>query len=178
MANTTEPKWKGNRREIGEDFFETPESAILPIRPYIPAGVRVILECTYGKGAIGNVLERWGYEVLKYDLFPKTEDTIKADFLTAELPECDMLIFNPPFSLKSQFLKRACETGKPFLFICPITILETRTRVALFKEHELSVINLSNRTNYEGKEGRKVWFHSLWVLKHPELKNRILYEDA
>ena len=28
-------KWKGNRREIGEDFFATPNSAILPIKPYI-----------------------------------------------------------------------------------------------------------------------------------------------
>jgi hypothetical protein len=174
---TNVAKWKGNRREIGEDFFETPESAILPIRPYIPEGVTTILECTYGKGAIGKVLERWGYKVIKRDLYPKTDDTTKADFLTDELPECDMLVFNPPFSLKTQFLKRACESGKPFLFICPITIMETQTRFNLFKEHELSVLNLPNRTNYVSGKGKKVWFHSVWIVKHPEFKNQVLYAE-
>ena len=57
-------KWKGNRREIGEDFFATPTSAILPIKPYIPEGVKTILEPTHGKGAISDLLEEWGYTVI------------------------------------------------------------------------------------------------------------------
>lgn len=169
--------WKGNRREIGEDFFQTPRSAIEPIRSYIPAGIKRIWEPTYGKGAIGRVLEEWGYEVIATDKYPKTDNTQKHDFLTdPELENYDMLIFNPPFCLKTQFLQKACETGKPFLFICPVTILETRSRFNLIRDHELSIINLPNRVNYEGKETKnKVWFHSLWVTKHPEYKNKILY---
>lgn len=174
MAN----KWKGNRREIGEDFFQTPREAILPIRPFIPGGVKKILEPTYGSGSLGNILEEWGYEVIKHDLYPKTPDTVKADFLTEELPDCDMIIFNPPFCLKTEFLKRACESGKPFLFICPITIMETYTRFNLFREHELSVLNLPRRTNYTTTPGAKCWFHSIWVMKHPEHKNQILYAEA
>lgn len=121
-------KWKGNRREIGEDFFETPRHAIIPIKKYIPENVKTIWECTHGKGAITSLLQEWGYNVIKTDKFPKTDDTIQHDFLTNDFVECDMLIFNPPFSLKTQFLKRACESGKPFLFICPVTIIETATR--------------------------------------------------
>lgn len=175
---TTVNKWKGNRREIGEDFFQTPREAFLPVRPYIPEGVRTILEPTYGQGAIGKILEEWGYTVIKRDLYPKTEDTVKADFLTDEIPECDMIIFNPPFSLKTEFLKRVCETGKPFLFICPITIMETQKRFNLFRDYELSVLNLPNRINYVGKLGAKCWFHSIWVLRHPDHKNKILYAST
>ena len=135
-------KWKGNRREIGEDFFATPKSAILPIKPYIPEGVKTILEPTHGKGAISDLLEEWGYTVIKQDKYPKTDDTIEADFLTDDIPECDMIIFNPPFCLKTEFLQRACESGKPFIFICPVTIIETQKRFALFREHQLTILNL------------------------------------
>lgn len=175
MEKNTGIKWKGNRREIGEDFFETPVDAILPIRPYIPEGVRTILEPTYGKGAIGNILEQWGYTVIKRDLYPKTEDTIRADFLVDPIPDCDMIIFNPPFSLKTDFLKRACESGKPFLFICPVTIIETKKRFDFFREYGLSLVNLPNRTNYISGKGRKVWFHSVWILNHPQYKHQILF---
>jgi hypothetical protein len=173
-------KHKGNRREVGEDFFETPREAILPIRSYIPSDVKVIWEPTYGMGGIGKLLEEWGYTVIKTDLYPKTEDTTKADFLTCDIPKCDMIIFNPPFSLKTEFLKRACETDLPFMFICPVTILETATRFALFRDHYLSVLNLPNRTNYKGSKTKKdgnngVFFHSVWVLKHPEHVNTILF---
>ena len=114
------------------------------------------------------MLEKWGYTVIKQDKYPKTDDTIEADFLTDDIPECDMIIFNPPFCLKTEFLQRACESGKPFIFICPVTIIETQKRFALFREHNLNVLNLPNRTNYMSKTGNKVWFHSVWVLKHPE----------
>lgn len=173
----------GNRREKGEDFFETPRHAVEAIRTYIPEHVSIIWEPTYGKGAIGRVLEEWGYVVIKTDKYPKTEDTVQCDFLTDDrtfslwLTMCDMIIFNPPFSYKTEFLQRVLETGKPFLFICPITIMETRTRFNLFREHELSVLNLPNRVNYLGKgDGKnKVFFHSVWVMKHPDYKNQILY---
>jgi len=173
-------KWKGNRREVAEDFFETPREAVDAIRPWIPAGVKTIWEPTYGKGAIGKVLEEWGYTVIKTDKFPKTDDTVGADFLTCEAPPCDMVIFNPPFSLKTEFLARVCALGKPFMFICPLTIMETRKRWTLFREHHLSVLNLPNRTNYVGAKTatdgvKKVFFHSVWVLGRVGPPDAILY---
>ena len=89
-----------------------------------------------------------------------------------------MIIFNPPFCLKTEFLRRACESGKPFIFICPVTIIETQKRFALFREHQLTILNLPNRTNYMGSKGNKVFFHSVWVLKHPEYKNNILFAEV
>lgn len=161
------------KRPGGEDFFETPEEAILPIKNFIPSGVQTILEPTYGKGAIGKVLEKWGYKVIKRDKYPKTDDTVQSDFLTDEIPECDCIIFNPPFSFKTEFMKRACESGKPFLFLCPLTVLETKTRYELVKEYGLNLLNLPSRTNYVAD--KKVWFHSVWIVRHPEYQNKMLF---
>ena len=178
MTTMIESGWKGNRRKIGEDFLQTPREAFLPVRPYIPDGVRTILEPTYGQGAIGKILEEWGYNVIKRDLYPKTEDTERSDFLVDTIPECDMIIFNPPFCSKTEFLKRVCESGKPFLFLSPLTIMETQKRFNLFRDYELSVLNLPTRTNYTATEGAKCWFHSIWVLRHPDHKNKILYASV
>jgi len=170
-------KWKGNRREIGEDFFETPVHAINPILKYIPNGVKTIWEPTYGKGAIGNVLEDQGYNVIKTDKFPKTDDTSKFDFLTDMMEDdYDMLIFNPPFSLKTQFLQKVVALNKPFMFICPTSIMETATRSALINKHQISIINLSNRINYVGKKGNKVFFPSVWVLG--DNKGKLYYAEV
>jgi len=171
-------KWKGNRREIGEDFFETPSSAILPILKYIPSNV-ILWEPTNGKNAISKHFPN--HNIIKTDKFPKTEDTIEFDFLT-DIPdfEFDFLIFNPPFSLKTEFLQKAISYGKPFIFLCPITILETKKRSKMFFDNQLSIINLSSRTNFiSGKNEKgnlkKVWFHSLWVLN--DKKGKIYYEE-
>jgi hypothetical protein len=173
-AEAHQGKWSGNRRAIGEDFFETPPHAVLPVLKYIPEGIKTIWEPTNGKDGISKHLGE--YNVIKTDLFPKTDDTQMMDFLTDE-PEqpYDFILFNPPWSLKTQFLQRALALGKPFMFICPITILETATRSALFAEHRLSIINLSNRINYAAKNGvNKVHFHSVWVLHDGQ--GRIHYE--
>lgn len=160
----TDPcKWKGNRREIGEDFFETPTSSIIPVLKYIPKDIKIVWEPTNGKDGLSKHLTQ--YEVVKTDKYPKTDDSREFDFLV-DTPdfEYDFIMFNPPFSLKTQFLKRAIELGKPFLFICPVTIIETAKRSQMFHDKQLSIINLSNRTNYISSKGKKVWFHSVWVL--------------
>lgn len=172
-----ETKHVGNRREIGQDFWATPEFAIKPILSYIPKGVKTIWEPTTGSGNISKVLREEGFKVVKTDLIPQDEDTKQLNYLTDEIDEeYDWCIFNPPFCKKTEFLKRAIELKKPFMFICNVNILETATRSGLFDKHRLSIINLSNRVNYEGATGKKVWFHSVWVLS--DGKGKIYYEKV
>ena len=158
-------KWAGNRRAQGEDFFQTPEYAIKPILKYIPQGVKVIFEPTAGLDSISKVLRAAGFEVIGSDINPRLESIRYIDFLNDEINfDYDMLIFNPPFSFKNEFLQKALSMKKPFMFICPVNILETATRARLFSKHKLSIINLSNRINYIGKYEKKPFFHSVWVI--------------
>jgi hypothetical protein len=173
--------FKGGRRAVGEDYIQTPESSILPIRKYIPDNVKTIWEPTAGGGAISKHLKEWGYTVVETDLYPKKDNPVpELDFLKGEPPAgIDMVIFNPPFSLKTEFLRRVCELGLPFMFICPITIMESEKRVTLFRDHHLSVLNLPKRTNYINSKneglGGTAFFHSVWVCNLPDYQDRILY---
>ena len=176
--------FKGGKRPIGEDFFQTPEWAIEVILPYVKSGSRV-LEPTYGLGAISNVLKKHGCEVIGTDKYPKEGTDVKElDFLNIAkddeiLQGIDMIVFNPPFSDKTRFLQKAMELGKPFLMICPMALMETEKRYNLIKENGLSIILIPKRVNYlrgADNEMGKVWSASSWFLGNsPEFKHQILF---
>ena len=170
----TSTKWKGNRRAMGQDFFQTPDEAIIPILKYIPAHIRTIWEPTYGGGAIGKHINV-SYKVIKTDKYPQSEDVKEFDFLT-DTPDFkyDFIMFNPPFCLKTEFLHKCIQLGKPFMFICPVNILETAKRSKLIHDNKLSIINLSNRVNYIGQTKRKIWHHSVWLLA--DENSKLYYE--
>jgi hypothetical protein len=135
--------------------------------------VKVIWEPTHGNGAISNILITLGYTVIKTDMYPKTEDTIQFDFLN-DTPTFyfDCIIFNPPFSNTTKFLEMAvkqCDnTSKQFIFICPLTVMETPSRSFIFNKHKLSIINLSKRVQYMRKSDTdkrsSVAFQSIWII--------------
>ena len=162
-----------NSTKVRQDFFETPQSAITPILKYINSNVQIIWEPTHGNGSISNVLIENGYTVIKSDLYPQSDDVILFDFLedTATF-HFDCIIFNPPFCLKTQFLERICKEymNKQFIFICPLTVMETPRRSILFDNYNLSIVNLSNRVQYSQQKDTdkksSVAFQSIWVINN------------
>ena len=172
-------KFKGNRREKGEDFFATSFNAIFPILKYIPSHVKTIWEPTAGTGNITRVLRKEGYRVIQTDINTtrqKNGEVLKLDFLQDKPKfEFDAIIFNPPFSYKTEFLQKALSYEKFFMFICPITIIETRKRSLIYSKNNLSIINLSNRVGYEGNYDSKPFFHSIWTLN--DGLSKIHFED-
>lgn len=103
--------------KINDEIY-TPETAIIPLIKYLPKNVK-IWECTdFGESNITKVLKNNGYEVIsthKKDF----------DFLTDDPTfDFDMIITNPPYSLKDKFLEKCYKYGKPFALLLPITALE------------------------------------------------------
>lgn len=172
-------KFKGNRRKKGEDFFATSFNAIFPILNYIPNTVKTIWEPTAGTGNITKVLKKNGYEVIQTDINTSRQEIGKVQYLDflQDTPnfEFDAIIFNPPFSYKTEFLEKAISFNKFFMFISPLTILETKKRSLIYYNNKLSIINLSNRVGYEGQYEKKPFFHSIWTLN--DGLSTIHYED-
>ena len=133
----------GATHRQGNDLYETPPELVEAILPHIPASVRTIWECCHGNGAISSILEERGYNVIKTDLFTLPEHT---DFLTAQMPECDMILTNPPFNVKDAFLQRAIVLGKPFLFLLPLDAMTGVARVKLY-ESQPFVFFVCNRSS-------------------------------
>ena len=114
-----------------QDLYETPRHAVLHVFSLIPSDVKIIWECCYGNGAIYNVLaeakDELGdqrFRLLGTDLFTEAPDG-KVDFLTMEPPAApyDMIITNPPYNNKVEWVKKLVATGKPWLILFPLTAM-------------------------------------------------------
>ena len=91
--------------------------------------VSEFLEPSAGKGVFVNYLYTTGKNVIAWDIEPKVEKIIQADYLTYELEykKGRLIIGNPPFgsklNLARRFYKKSIEMGDYISFILPISQL-------------------------------------------------------
>ena len=137
------------------DELYTPDEAIVPILKYLDKD-KIYWECTdFGESNITKVLQENGFKVIYTS---KNE----IDFLKDKPNfEFDVIITNPPYSLKNEFLKRCYEYNKPFALLLPLTALEGKERGKLYREKGIEVIVLDKRINFM-KEKKNVWFNTSW----------------
>ena len=82
---------------------------------------KVIYEGFYGEGHTYNNLTEMGYEVIgKPDMDFFSEDSIEN-----YIKPCDILVSNPPFSLKYKAMKLLVENETSFIFILPMSCINT-----------------------------------------------------
>lgn len=143
------------QKPINDELY-TPEEAVLPILKYLPKN-KIYWECTdFGGSNITKILQQNGYRVVSSHL----KDGI--NFLTYTPSfEYDIIITNPPYSLKNEFLERAYSLNKPFAFLLPITTLEGVKRGAMFDKYGVQLVVLNKRINFM-KEKKNVWFNTSW----------------
>ena len=137
------------------DEIYTPDYAVIPLLKYLPKDI-TIWECTdYGESNIARVLRNNGYKVISTHIkyFDFLKDTPKFHF--------DMIITNPPYSLKNQFLKKCYEYKKPFALLLPITALEGKERNALYQKNSIELIVLDRRVNFLNNK-KSCWFNTSW----------------
>jgi hypothetical protein len=109
---------------------------------------KIIWECAPGSGQLVRALERAGHKVVALR---------NPDFMT-DKPIGTVLVTNPPYSKKVQFLRRANELAMPFAFLLPITTLGSRKC-----QRELEgaqIIFLARRVDFTGKG--HPWFPVAW----------------
>lgn len=157
------------------DNLYTPEYAIKPLLKYLELYKEkngknpIIWECTdFGQSNITKVLRKKGYEVIGTD---KSE----LDFLK-EKPkfDFDVIITNPPYTFKNEFLKKCYEYNKPFALLLPITALEGTYRGDLFRKYGIELMVLDKRVDFTGK--KSTWFNVSWYCWHL-LPGKLLFEE-
>lgn len=140
------------------DEFYTPKEAIIPILKYLDKN-KIYWECTdYGDSNITKVLNEGGYKVI-------STNKEQIDFLKQDPNfSFDVIITNPPYSIKDEFIKRCYELGKPFMLLLPITALEGKARNKLYKKYGLEIIVLNKRINFM-KDKKNVYFNTSWFCR-------------
>jgi len=105
----------------------TPKSAWEAINHIIPKD-KVIWEAFAGNGNSAENLRDLGYEVIC-----KEEDFFEVNY-------GDIIITNCPFSKKKEVYQRLKELNKPFIVICPTSMLMTNYIRELFNNQKIQII--------------------------------------
>ena len=86
-----------------------------------------------------------------------------------------MIITNPPYSLKDEFLKKCYEWNKPFCLLLPITALEGKNRGEMYRKNGIEVLVLDGRVQFmEKKIGN--WFNTSWFC-HNVLPEKLIFKE-
>ena len=156
------------KRGAFDELF-TPREAVECILPFIPKNVKTIWECTAIENSeIVTVLKENGFSVVTSHIKDGKS------FFDFEPDDYDMIITNPPYSLKDSFLKRAFELNKPFMMLLPITTLEGKKRSELFRKYSIQVLIPDKRFNFiAAKKGS--WFQTSWFTSGLQLERDLNY---
>tara|TARA_R110000787_G_scaffold264743_1_gene370637 strand:- start:4055 stop:4510 length:456 start_codon:yes stop_codon:yes gene_type:complete len=105
----------------------TPKTAWENISEFIPKD-KVIWESFAGNGNSSTFLTELGFNVICKE----------EDFFTSNHGE--IIITNPPFSLKKEVFTRLKELDKPFIIICPCSMITAQYFRKLFSDEKIQII--------------------------------------
>lgn len=116
MGNADGMSRRGNK----SDYYLTPPMCIHALleNHAIDKNARILDPCC-GAGIIGSVLRDHGYHnIVEEDILSGN------DFLKKNYDDCfDLVISNPPYSLKNQFIKKGLLEAKEVIYILPANVI-------------------------------------------------------
>lgn len=153
------------RKSTLEDFHErdncqTPPYALDPLLPFLNPSQR-IWEPAAGAGSLVAGMRNRGYTVEASELQQGQ------DFFQYEPPCWDVLVTNPPYSIKYDWLRRCYALGKPFALLVPVETIGAKQSQRLMERHGFEILLLDKRVNFSmprlGFSGGGANFPVLWL---------------
>ena len=123
-----------NHTFIDYDDYMTPNYVWDWIKEYLPND-KIIWEAFYGDGKSGDYLTQLGFNVIHEQI----------DFFENDVG--DIIVSNPRFTKKKEVFTRLKQLDKPFIIICPSSMINTQYIRNLFK-NELQIIIPNKRINF------------------------------
>lgn len=158
------------------DEFYTPTYAIEPILKYIPTSSTVWCPFDTQDSLFVKMFEKRGNKTIATHI----EDGI--DFFNCEIPECDYIVSNPPYSIKTEILERLFNLKIPFAMLCGVVgLFESKRRFNMFKHNQFEIMYLDKRISFfkdysEQKPSINPPFSSVYVCQNV-LPDKIIFEE-
>lgn len=142
------------------DLYETPEEVTDAIVEWLDMPRSTVLwEPAAGPGRMVRRLQYHGYQVLSSDI------VTGEDFLRAQV-RGDFIITNPPFSIASDFIKRALDTALPFALLLKSQFWHAQERLPVWgRRAPRAVLPLTWRPDFLfGEKGGAPTMECLWTV--------------
>ena len=123
----------------------TPFYAVDPIMKYIPKDKVIWCPFDVEWSSFYQSFKQGGYTVIRSHL----EDG--KDFFTYEPDKYDVIVSNPPFSIKDNILGRLYELNKPFAVLLPMNSLQGKSRYKFFKQG-IQLLSFDQRIGFHNQE--------------------------
>lgn len=125
------------------DEYFTPSYAVYPIIKHLKPNSTIWCPFDKEDSQFVKVFKKEGFKVIYGHI------ETGQDFFQVEVPKCDYIISNPPYSLKGEVFKRLYEIGIPFGMLINFQgIFDHRQRFKLFRNNRVEMLWLSPRVNY------------------------------
>lgn len=125
------------------DRCETPGYALDPLLPYLHAAV--VWEPACGSGRITRVLEAAGHRVIESDVLYSPELNF---FTYSPHREWDVIVTNPPYSIKPEWIERCYALDKPFALLVPVETIGTGRVQRMMDLFGAELLLLDKRVNF------------------------------
>ena len=157
------------------DEWYTPKCLVETIVPYLTQFQKTWCPFDRKESNFVKVLKEHGFEVIRSHL------SDGKDFFTFEPEAYDVIVSNPPFSMRDKILTRLFSLGKPFAVVGnSVGAFDGKMRHRLFKEHGVELLVPSARTRFFSDYGRpeesqcRPPFQS-WFFCHKVLPEKIVF---
>ena len=159
-------------KESDETF--TPRLAVLPLIKYLDKDKIIWCPFDTEDSEFVKVFKENGFKVIYSHI-----DNGQNFFSYEPEEKYDIIISNPPFSIKDDILKRLYELNKPFMMLLPLPTLQGQKRFKYLKDTQALVFD--KRINYyrdkDKQEVQKgISFASIYVCKDILPKDLIFEE--
>ena len=144
------------------DEVYTPAYAVKPILQYVDKNLTVWCPFDEEDSEYVKLLKKNGNKVIATHIFNGQ------DFFEYEPEEYDIIISNPPFSIKDKILKRLNELNKPYAILLPLPTLQGQKRFNDLQNTQALIFDkrINFFKNKETKEIQKgVAFASIYICK-------------
>jgi methylase of polypeptide subunit release factors len=104
------------------------------------------------------------------------------DFFNCDIPNCDYIISNPPYSRKGEVLQKLFDINKPSaMFVGVVGLFESQKRFDMFKSNCFEILYMNRRIAYfkdynEQKPSLNPPFSSVYVCSKM-LPKQIVFEE-
>lgn len=127
-----------------KDEYYTPKILVEPILKYIKPNSTIWCPFDTENSEFVIAFKELGHKVIHTHIW-KGED-----FFEIDVPECDYIISNPPFTRKLEVFDRLYEIGKPFAMVMGLPILNYQEVGNFFLDKKLQLLIVNKKVSFDG----------------------------